>query len=150
MKVADGPYPRVGKELQVALHWRALLSQHEFDQPSYKEAISETQRIYRRGIYRVFALAGVEPPELSKNHLETIDKVVDAAATFTRQTKTGVFSESIETVLVEPGSAFDKNTMRSAEKTESGEVKCTLQLGLQAVDTRGKRKLLMMPEVLLV
>ena len=102
------------------------------------------------GMREIFNCAGVEPPELSPVFEELVDRVVEDAATFAKYTKTAVFSQSMEVFTVEPGIDFDGRIMISSEKRGAGKVKCTIQFGLHTIDHERNRRILVMPEVLLV
>ena len=123
------------------------MHKHELELGSYSRAKSRTEEVLRQGLNRVFIIAGVDASAFWENApvRSSISRVVDAAATLAKYAKTGIFSENIEVVMVEPGSTYDEKTMKSVNGLGKGTVKCTLKLGLR-VD--GKRTLLK-PEVLL-
>ncbi|OCB85343.1 hypothetical protein A7U60_g7649 [Sanghuangporus baumii] len=137
--------------LQVPLHWGALLHAHEFGLESYKTAISQTDRFLQEGLREVFAVAGAERPEISNNaNLAGMTlNIVKDAATLAKYTKTAVFSQNTEVVMVEPETEYDKKYMKSADELDKGKVKCTIKFGLRATDTDGNEKWLLKTEVLL-
>ncbi|KAL5525941.1 hypothetical protein ACEPAG_7279 [Sanghuangporus baumii] len=137
--------------LQIPLHWGALLHAHEFGLESYKSAISQTNRFLQEGLREIFAMAGAERPEISNNaNLAGMTlNIVNDAATLAKYTKTAVFSQNTEIVMVEPETEYDKKYMKSADELDKGKVKCTIKFGLRATDTDGNEKWLLNTEVLL-
>lgn len=133
---------------QFAMHWRGLLQKYEVRLPSYRAAISRTKDAFTRGILQIFSLACVEPPQ-QVSFQDKVEKIVHDAAALAERTRTGVFSQTAELVIVEPGRPFDSGTMVSAEG-DGNEVKCTLQFGLEVVGCEGQQRLLVQPEVLVV
>ena len=130
------------------MRWRALLHKHELELASYTTAIKRTEDVLSLGILHIFAIAGFMPPR-PESFRDKVEKIVKEAATLAERVKTGVFSQTIETVVVEPGSLFDKGHMKPAEEGDSDEVKCTIQLGLHGSEPEGQGRCLLFPEVLL-
>ncbi|KAL5526735.1 hypothetical protein ACEPAF_8460 [Sanghuangporus sanghuang] len=133
---------------QFALHWRGLFYKYELGLPSYRNAIKRTEEVFKRGILQIFTIAGVELPE-PDSFRDKLERIVKDAATLAERTRTGVFSQTVETVIVDPGSPFDGESMVPVEG-DGNEVKCTLQCGLEVVDSDGQRRVLISPEVLCV
>ncbi|OCB85345.1 hypothetical protein A7U60_g7652 [Sanghuangporus baumii] len=132
----------------VPLHWRALVHKHELELHSYREAISRTEQVLQQGLDRVFCVAGIDASASwdKPSTKRMISNVVHDAATLAKYMRTGVFSENIEVVLVEPESKYEKELMRSADELDKGKVKYTVTLGLRV---EGEKELLLKPEVLL-
>ncbi|KAL5525944.1 hypothetical protein ACEPAG_7282 [Sanghuangporus baumii] len=133
---------------QFALHWRGLLYKYELGLPSYRNAIKRTEEVLKRGVLQIFTIAGIELPE-PDSFRDKLERIIKDAATLAERTRTGVFSQKIETVIVDPGSLFDGDLMVPVEG-DGNEVKCTLQCGLEVVDSEGQRRVLVTPEVLRV
>ncbi|KAL5485837.1 hypothetical protein ACEPAI_6879 [Sanghuangporus weigelae] len=133
---------------QFALHWRGLLYKYELGLPSYRNAIKRTEEVLKRGILQIFTIAGIELPE-PDSFRDKLERIVKDAATLAERTRTGVFSQTVATVIVDPGSPFEGDSMVSVEG-DGNEVKCTLQCGLEVVDSDGQRRVLVTPEVLRV